>query len=505
MGLASAWSGRGADITYHFSDKNTLIVEVNIYSNCIDSAPADNDIEFGVFSGNSGIECGKYSLNNFKLKEVQYGKSGCSDPEQICKSNTNFPHTERLETFKYHCTLTVNEEPMRTLLAKDCEWINFYVKAGIRPFWLTTMQGSSNLYVVAGLNIKNLKKLGQDERNNGIVWLSEPQNTLLLNSRNILNPFASDTLDNDKVTIGLAPAISVLYDPQGLYFSPFTPQYPISPYCITPGKLDCAAFPDATRPRGIFMDSLSGNLIFTPVKADERGSIVFKAIERRLNKDGEWMTLGFSSREVIYTVADPGFNKAPAITYSSRRIQVQPGDTIRETFTIQDEQLKPYQLNPDSLTFRVVHTPPGSSVNMIKDSGNLKKFEILWVTDSTHLRTYPYLFYFMASDQHCPFSGMLHFGFSMQVGPENNMTVGNNVRHTDSQNTLVINSELVVMNPDISEVELSIFNSKGQHLLTLNNNSGIRNTQLNQGVYFYEVVCKKQNSPCFYRGKFCKL
>ena len=62
------------------------------------------------------------------------------------------------------------------------------------------------------------------------------------------------------------------YELQGIpnnsitYSSPFSSQWPMTPYCVPPTTIKCTPNPRTNPPRGFYFDTANGDVIVTPTK-----------------------------------------------------------------------------------------------------------------------------------------------------------------------------------------------------------------------------------------------
>ena len=98
------------------------------------------------------------------------------------------------------------------------------------------------------------------------------------------------------------------------YDSPFTPRYPLTPYCVSTTTIKCTPDPKANPPKGIYFSESTGDLIFTPKKCDEFTLFVIGVTEWRKDTSNAWVKIAYTQRDIEFLIADNcGYNNSPSI------------------------------------------------------------------------------------------------------------------------------------------------------------------------------------------------
>ncbi|MFZ9970918.1 MAG: hypothetical protein ACO3GK_06390, partial [Bacteroidia bacterium] len=111
-----------------------------------------------------------------------------------------------------------------------------------------------------------------------------------------------DTVDYDSISYRLAPALASIPNTSVNYSSPFSYQYPVTPYCIPPTTIKCTPNTKTKPPRGTFFDTGQGDFIFTPTKCDEVAVLVVEMTEWRKDTAGVWRWVGKTRRDIQIVV-----------------------------------------------------------------------------------------------------------------------------------------------------------------------------------------------------------
>jgi hypothetical protein len=225
-----------------------------------------------------------------------------------------------------------------------------------------------------------------------------------------------DSTENDRVNFQFAAALTALPNTTVSYSSPFAYNYPLTPYCVPPTTIKCSPNILLNPPRGTYLDSITGDFIFTPTKCDEFPIIVIEATEYRKDTSGNWVWIGKTRRENTFFVKDDcGYNKSPIISGTFNN-SVCAGDKICIKYKITDNTFTPYQTTRDTVT--TAWTSPISALKITEtnDTGlNIKNVEFCWQTKASDARDYPYVFSIEGADGHCPKQAISSRGITITV------------------------------------------------------------------------------------------
>lgn len=247
-----------------------------------------------------------------------------------------------------------------------------------RPSSINTY-GPGNGYVTCMMNRCKVK----DNAGPSITHLKTAYFTI--NQTNYYNPIIMDTIDGDFLTFEM---VNPLYDfnKDETYNNPYSARYPLSPFCSGSGQVNCSKLPLAQPPRGLYLDSLNGNLIFTSTKASEVGSIVYKVKEYRyLNGKKELIGYFYSDNWFVTGLG----NIRPIITKSTLKLDyyVKAGDSL--TIPIVTSSTDTFKA--DSVLITCYNPIKGSTYSISKKWRSDMTFK--WKPECKDIRNEPYIFY----------------------------------------------------------------------------------------------------------------
>ena len=147
--------------------------------------------------------------------------------------------------------------------SSTCCEVTFYVNENARNGKITTGSAGQNFYSTCMINICNLKKT-KNKCNNSPSLSNPPIAFLCCNIPWYYNNGAIDTLDYDSISYRLANGLQGIPNSAISYSSPFSYQYPMTPFCIPPTTIKCTPNPSTNPPRGFYFDTATGDVIVTP-------------------------------------------------------------------------------------------------------------------------------------------------------------------------------------------------------------------------------------------------
>lgn len=211
------------------------------------------------------------------------------------------------------------------------------------------------------------------------------QNYFYINNSNYFNPIVYDSLDNDFLEF---EPVNPLYDfnKNEVYNAPYSPRYPLSPFCSQSGQMNCLELPYAQPPKGIYYDSLNGNFIFTSTKANEVGTITYKIKEYRYI-NGVKQLIGFYYSDNYFVTGSVTVN--PSITKNTLKLNHQ--FTAGKTGTIRLETQHSDTNKLDSVIVTCYNPIKGSSVSISKKWR--PDITFTWTPECQDIRDEPYIFY----------------------------------------------------------------------------------------------------------------
>lgn len=405
----------GADMTYFSLGSGKYKIVAKIYRDCR-GIPFSNPT-FKAFAGLNGSDsCGTYTLSIARTA-INDVTPTCSTSSKPCKPiNTGFTG-EGLEEHVYEAIVDFNAAPLNTFLNNSsCCEVTFAIGQCCRNAAITTGSASEDFWVTCMINLCNVNKT-KKKTNSGPIFSNAPIGFLCCNAEFKYNNGAIDTLDYDSMGTRLVSALKALPNTPITYSPPFTLRYPMTPYCIPPGKVDCTPNPLTKPARGFYIDTPRGDIIFTPTKCDEVGVVALETTEYRKDSSGKWLIVGKTRRDIQFVVkSDCGYNFSPTITGPYNNL-VCEGDKICFNIDGYDPIFTPYQTIPDTITLSWNGAIPGATFNTLNPKDREKTAQFCWQTKVGQARDASYNFTVTATDNHCPKPAVSIRGFKIRVCP----------------------------------------------------------------------------------------
>ncbi|MFM7765097.1 MAG: hypothetical protein ACKO6I_05495, partial [Sphingomonadales bacterium] len=404
MGLSgklSATHMMGADMTYRCLGNGKYKIIAKIYRDCRGISFSGPSFQaYGGLSG--GNACGTYNLSITRtgIRDVT---PRCSSASKPCNpQNTGFTG-EGIEEHTFETTVDFNASPLNNFKNKsNCCEVTFAIGQCCRNGAITTGPANNDFWSTCMINICNIPKT-RNKCNSSPSLSNEPIGFLCCNQAYYFNNGAMDTTDFDSFGYKLVAGINSLPTTSVNYSSPFSPRYPMTPYCIPPGKVDCVPNTSTKPPRGFWLDTSSGDIIFTPTKCDEVGIVVIEITEyRKDSATATWIVVGKTRRDMQLIVKDDcGYNKSPTIEGPVTN-KVCEGDKICFKIDGKDETFTPYQTIPDTVQMKWNRGIPGATFTILNPKDREKTAEFCWQTKVGQASDVSYSFTVTATDDHCP-------------------------------------------------------------------------------------------------------
>jgi len=415
-GKLSASHMMGADMTYRCLGNGKYKIIAKIYRDCRGISFSGPSFQaYGGLSG--GNACGSYNLSITRtgIRDVT---PRCSSASRPCNpQNTGFTG-EGIEEHTFETTVDFSVNPLKNFVGKsNCCEVTFAIGQCCRNGAITTGPGNNDFWSTCMINICNIPKTTK-KCNSSPSLSNEPIGFLCCNQAYYFNNGAMDTTDFDSFGYKLVAGINSLPSTSVNYLSPFTPRYPMTPYCIPPGKVDCVPNTSTKPPRGFWLDTSSGDIIFTPTKCDEVGIVVIEITEyRRDSATSKWIVVGRTRRDMQLIVKDDcGYNKSPTIEGPVTN-KVCEGDKICFKIDGKDETFTPYQTVPDTVQMKWNRGIPGATFTVLNPKDREKQAEFCWQTKVGQASDVSYSFTVTATDDHCPKPSQAIRGFKVKVNP----------------------------------------------------------------------------------------
>lgn len=415
---ASGSTPVGADITYRYLGNNKYYVEMSVLRDC--RGIALNSITFGWYAGKGGnTSCGTGTLSNFKRVKITDISVVHSTRNMPCNP-PNSAGGEGIELHTYTDTLDISKSPFAAVINNSaCTELSLYVSKCCRSGAINTGSANQDFYATATLYIRNIAKCPKQSNTSPYFQRTYPGFNCC-NTPTYWSLGAVDSIDRDSLSFQLAAGIQSLPNSSISYSTPFTYQYPLTPYCPpTAGKVDCTPNMNADPPRGFFLNTKTGDLVYTPTKCDQTGVVAIEISEYRRDSAGNMLLIAKNRRDAqVITKDDCGYNKTPKIS-GTFDLNVGAGGTICQTFTIEDALFTPQQTSGDTLLVDWAGSSNEPTWKFTRDSLNSNKgqLEFCWKTKPTVYSEFPYTFTIRVNDNHYPKPSVTMRTFSVTIKP----------------------------------------------------------------------------------------
>jgi len=389
----------GGNITYKHNGSSSYTIIVNILRDC--RGGAFNGPTFGVFAGKNGSNsCGNSSLS-FTRTSIKDISPTCSTSSKPCNPENTGGTGEGTEMHTFTATIDLTQAPFSTYIANRCCDLTFYAGQCCRVGAITTGPAGNDFWISTTINFYNLSKC-KNTTNSTPNWEELENLTLCCNAATRFHQNDRTDFEHDSFVYKLAPALSTLPNISVSYSSPFSYLYPMTPNCVPPTTNKCAPDIKTNPPRGFYMDTQTGQLIFTPTKCGEVGVIAVDRYEYRKDTSGKYVQIGRSKNDFILTVKDDcGYNKSPTIE-SPNAISVCEGDKICFSIYAKDETFTPHQNTPDTVQIWQIDSIPGATFKIINPKNREKEALFCWQTKIGDFNEVAYKLNIHATDKHCP-------------------------------------------------------------------------------------------------------
>ncbi|NBP06782.1 MAG: hypothetical protein EBV15_11315, partial [Bacteroidetes bacterium] len=348
-------------------------------------------------NGGMGTSRTTLSLTRTGIRDIT---PRCSTSNSPCNPQNTSYTGEGVEEHTYETTIDISKAPFSTsgLGSTYCE-LNIAYNQCCRNAAITTGATWADFWTTATINVCNLNK-SKNKCNTTPVFTNVPIAYACCNQTYYFNNGALDTVDYDSLSYKMVPALAGVPSTSVPYSSPFSFKYPVTPYCIPPGKVDCVPNTSTKPPRGFWLDTSSGDLVFTPTKCDEVAVLVLEVTEWRRDTAKKWVWVGKTRRDMQVVVKDDcGYNKAPTIEGPTTN-KVCEGDKICFKIDGKDETFVPNQTIPDTVQLKWNRGIPGATFTILNPKDREKTAEFCWQTKVGQASDVSYSFTVTATDDH---------------------------------------------------------------------------------------------------------
>ncbi|MCC7297326.1 MAG: hypothetical protein IT244_03250, partial [Bacteroidia bacterium] len=385
----------GAELAYFNQGGGKYLLVAKIYRLC-DGIPLNNPTGTVFVTNNAYNSCGSNNIT-FTRTAIQDVSFLCNSTSKCNPANT-WTTGQGFEMHTFTATVDLAASPYAGYLSTSgCDVVTFTIAQCCRDINVTTFK-SDNFIATATLYVGNLNNLS-NKTNSSPTFVDLPVINYCCNIPITQFFEAKDSINKDILKYKLVNALNGINSPVN-YYSPWSGEYPLTAYCPG-GGIKCTPKPYKNIPEGIYLDSNTGEFIFTPIQCSEIGPVCVEVSEYR--KSGNNLILvGNTRRDIIFKTIDCGQNKAPIIKSNNEYVLCtgDSSDIVIETL----DTFKNNQGNLDTIDFKYKSDITKGTFNFDKN-GRQPKLTLSWRPQSSDVRIEPYYIKITTIDQNCPFPG----------------------------------------------------------------------------------------------------
>jgi gliding motility-associated-like protein len=420
----------GAEITYSHITANKYKVYVTVYRDCNECKIAGGGGgsntkdcgQFDLYLKTSDINgCTSKSLRQFALtrESITQMLPLCTSAVSKCQSDSGLSYGVEAHTFS-------TEIDFEAYKSYDNCGFEMYVQLALRADDIDNLVQSSQ-----GETLYNYSYIDPFEKHSSPEFSSNPQVLLTVNQASRSYVVKPSTADSISVHFAkpLRGANNEI-DFQTGYFL----QRPISVWCNN-DLSNCEANPQANPPVGVTLDDLTGYLAFTPIKNNEKATLVYEVKQWKKTSSGLKL-ISIVRRDILVEVTSYGQHNNPpqlfgtSIDKASNDINACIGEEI--CFDIQakdDPYIFPdgsYQ-SANSVTYEWLSEAVGAKIREVKISqAPYYKLQFCWTPGVNDLGK-DFVLDVKVSDDNCPIQASSSNQYVIHV----NNKPANNIRLTD--------------------------------------------------------------------------
>ncbi|MBI1306937.1 MAG: hypothetical protein GC181_10070 [Bacteroidetes bacterium] len=288
----------GADVTYTCDSAKAYTFRITFYRSCQGVPFANPSSETKVKCASGGASIG-VSLNLISITDVT---PYCDSEKSHCNPKNTYSTGEGVEAHIYEGHIDFNKSPYSILLTNGCQMI-FETGQCCRNSDITTGAANQYFYTYAMLDICKAPV------NNSPQYLHSPIAFQCCNQPVYTSMGAYDYYDYDSISYELAKPLKALNSPIS-YSGSYSYTQPFKVYDPT-GK--GVVNPNAVPPQGLYVNSQTGEITFTPVKCDEKTIAVFEVKEWRKDTSGQYNLIGMVRRDMQFETKNCVGNNTPLL------------------------------------------------------------------------------------------------------------------------------------------------------------------------------------------------
>ena len=402
---AKATHVMGADITYTCDSAYAYTFKVVYYRDC-------RGVAFSNPSSATRVRCasgGQVSVA-LTLESIEEVTPLCASGTSKCNPANTFGTGAGIEKHTYIAKIDFEKSPFSGL--KSCNRVIFETGQCCRNGAINTGP-SGNFYTYAELD------LTKAAYNNSPKFTLSPFALLCCNQPYYGGMGGQDHFDTDSLVYKMSNPLSgwnqnISYSGSHSYLKPFTVYYPGSlsyPYTN----------PNASPPIGFFINSETGDIVFTPTKCDEVTVAVFEIEEWRKDSTGTYNKIGVTRRDMQFIVNSCPDNNPPIIKgpYTKEfEVQTCSGLTCFDIETDDKVFVPPPPATapaPDTVTFEIPELPEGFSFELLDKDSLHQKGRICFDPSVVKPSSLPYAISVRVRDNQCPLNASTTRTFKVTV------------------------------------------------------------------------------------------
>ncbi len=364
----------GCDITYNYIGNKKYAIQVNLYRDCRGVAFKVGDFSYYRAFATKTRGSFTYYLRALKFVKIENISERCQYTAIPCSQTNTYNTGYGIERHVYADTIDVSDSITKSMIALNrCLFI---------PCIRDNTSSMYSRFFYSEISLCNLSSPKIAFNNSGYHH-SINKLKLAINTGQYLSFGVNDPdLDSIKYqwtnSVGTYPNGSNSYEKRSN--SSYTFQYPSFSLCTPVTTFKCIPNPTVYPPKGMYLDTVTGDVVFTPTVNGDAVTFVVEALQYRRDSIGKWVYLGKTRREFDYWTYTAQNNLPPLMT-DKRGYRVCAGRTLNFDFTIKDSTWSGYQTAPDTLTTKFYGIPNGAQITLLPGSStNEKKYNFYWNT-----------------------------------------------------------------------------------------------------------------------------
>lgn len=272
----------GADITYKNTGINKYEITIKMYRDCSGvpiSSPSSN-----IICAATKSQITTFTPSEIAVRDITPTCGRAGKPCNPLNTTSDKGIEEHTYSYTYDFTAAIKTGCCQVLIGTGgcCRSDN-----------ITTGASGQKIWVSAFLNLCLSKP------NNSPIFYDVPKAMFNCNQPVYFNIEAHDSIYNDSLVYEMVDPMQD-WTQKTTWIGDKSKNMPLSVYCIGP----CIpAIPQNKPPQGFYLDSSTGDVIFTPTNCNESSIISTKISEYRKYPNGEYVIAGYVSRDYEARVA----------------------------------------------------------------------------------------------------------------------------------------------------------------------------------------------------------